>query len=159
MADSKKKFKKKFYNCITISKEKLYLGDNRRLERTDLWCPGAGSFLGPLRLGRLLGERWEGFLVGRKGFLILSSTGSCHSSCAHRKDIHHEATCGSVCILQAIESYVQILTTTLLWQKPTAVRIEGFLRKYSDWAHGRNPTLTRSPSVPLKEELTSSSQA
>ncbi len=27
---------------------------------------------------------------------------------------------------------IQILTTTLLWQEPTAVLIEAFLRKYSD---------------------------
>lgn len=48
---------------------------------------------------------------------------------------------------------IQILTTTLLWQEPTAVLIEAFLRKYSDWAHGQNPTLTQSPSVPLKVKV------
>lgn len=38
----------------------------------------------------------------------------------------------------------QIHTIALLWQKPTAVLIEDFLCKYSDWAHGQNPTLTES---------------
>lgn len=71
------------------------------------------------------------------------------------KTKRHQSTYGCDCsFYESSEALkLQILTTTLLWQEPTAVLIEAFLRKYSDWAHGRNPTLTQSPSVPLKGQF------
>lgn len=63
----------------------------------------------------------------------------------------HEGCCMVQC--EGPETVVGlVLTCNLLWQQTAAVLIKAFLRKYSDWAHGRNPTFTRSPSVPLQKE-------